>query len=112
MVTNLHNATTLTMVGLNWTHHEHWQMGLGWRQVGGSAHGVADRMVELSTGAPLHESGVRITAAYMPGGQDDPHHTSIGFEARHSSISVDDLAELNLGQRQDTQALLVARRSF
>lgn len=112
VLTNPHDATALSMVGANWAHGEHWQAGVAWQQVGGSTHGAADRMVQLANGAPLHEAGLRLSAAFVPGGQGDPHRTSIGFEARRASISAGDLVQMNADQRQDTQGSLVIRSYF
>ena len=112
VVTNPHDATALATAGVNWTHDEHWQLSLAWQQVSGAAHGAADRMAELANGAPLHEAGLKLAAAYVTGGRDDPHHATIGFEARRSSISTADLVQMNSGQRQDTQGSVVMRTNF
>jgi outer membrane receptor protein involved in Fe transport len=107
-----HIVTSVKTLGLTWSHRAHWQLSMGWQQTGGSSRGVTDRMVELASGAPLHESGMRLSLAFPPNGITDPHRTSLGFQARRESIASDDLALLGASRRQDMQGSLFLRTHF
>lgn len=112
VVTYPHDVTSTALIGVNWAHGEQWQMDVDWRRVGGKVHGAQDRMVQLSNGAALHQTGVAMSVAFLPAGRGDPCRTSIGFEARRASVAADDLAQINPDQRQVTQGALVLKTHF
>jgi hypothetical protein len=107
-----HMVTSAKTFALTWTHDAQWRVSMGWQQTGGRSRGGANRMVELAAGAPLHETGVRFSLAFLPGGSSDTHRISMGVEARKESIASDDIVLTGTSRRQDMQASLFLRTHF
>ncbi|QXQ07844.1 hypothetical protein KX816_07585 [Sphingosinicellaceae bacterium] len=105
-------TTSLKRLALTWARGEQWRLGLGWQQDGGSTRGASDRMVAIAGGAPIHEQGLRLSVAFLPGGTSDPHQDTFGFEARRATVSSADMAVIGSGLRQDMQGTLYFRRHF
>jgi len=111
-VNDPHLTTSVQTFGLSWLHGGRWLSSLGWQQSSGSSHGTTARMVELASGAPLHEKGMRFSLAFLPDGTDDARRTSLGVEGRRASVSSGDLAMIGANRRQDTQTSLFVRTHF
>ena len=87
LASNPRTVTSVKTLGVTWLHGDRWQLSAGWQQTGGGSRGGTDRMVELASGAPLHEKGMRFSLAFLPGSMTDPHHTSLALQL-HSSFEV------------------------
>ena len=111
-ISDPHHGTRLRTLAMSWTRDEHWRFGWGWQQSSGRLRRAEDRIVQLADGAPLHETGMTASLAFMPGGDADPRQNSFGIETRRASVAADDLAVVNSAARADVQARLFIRTRF
>lgn len=104
--------TQTRAASVQWTHDRNWRLSLGvFDRRAGSARSSAERIVELSGGAPLTGRGAMVSASFSPSG--DPETFSMGMDLRRERYSVRDASLLGLGTvRAESRAALFVRRAF